>query len=110
MDIRTTPNPVIRWAGRRLHALNSRHPWDHNAHFHRWILRSLPPGAERVLDVGCGRGALVRALAGRVAHVDGIDPDPSMALAAAEQCRDLRGVTVRRRSLDEHAATLPSER
>lgn len=109
MDIRTTPNPVIRWAGRHLHTLNSRHPWDHNAHFHRWILRSLPRGAERVLDVGCGRGALVEALAGRVPHVDGIDPDPSMALAAAERCRDRQGVTIRRRSLEEHAATLPAE-
>lgn len=109
MDIRTTPNPVIRWAGRGLHRLNSRHPWDHNAHFHRWILRSLPPGAERVLDVGCGRGDLVRALAGRVPRVDGIDPDASMALTAAERCRERSGVTIRRRSLDEHAELLRAE-
>ena len=39
MDIRTTPNPVIRRAERTLHRLNARHPWDHNAHFHRWMLR-----------------------------------------------------------------------
>ena len=109
MDIRTTSNPVIRWAGRRLHALNARHPWDHNAHFHRWILRSLPAGRSRMLDVGCGRGDLVRALAATGARVDGIDPDPGMALAAAERCRDLAGVTIRRRGLAEHAALLRPE-
>lgn len=109
MDIRTTPNPVIRRAERALHRLNARHPWDHNAHFHRWMLRSLPPGAARVLDVGCGRGDLVRALAGRVAQVDGIDPDPRMALVAAERCRDLDGVTIRRRALAAHAETLRAE-
>lgn len=109
MDIRTTPNPVIRGAERVLHRLNARHPWDHNAHFHRWVMRSLPPGAARVLDVGCGRGDLVRALAGRVAQVDGIDPDPRMALVAAERCRDLDGVTIRRRALVAHAETLRAE-
>ncbi|HJF48324.1 MAG TPA: class I SAM-dependent methyltransferase, partial [Brachybacterium paraconglomeratum] len=109
MDIRTTPNPVIRRAERALHRLNARHPWDHNAHFHRWMLRSLPPGAARVLDVGCGRGDLVRALAGRVAQVDGIDPDPRMALVAAERCRDLDGVAIRRRGLAAHAETLRAE-
>lgn len=103
MDIRTTSNPLVRWAGDRLHEANSRHPWDHNAHFHRWILRSLPPGASRVLDVGCGRGALVHALGGRVARVDGIDPDREMAYLAAQRCRELASVTIRRRTLAEHA-------
>lgn len=106
MNLRTTTNPLIRWAGRHLRILNDRHPWDHNAHFHRWILRSLPEGTARVLDVGCGRGDLVLALAGLGARVDGIDPDPSMALTAAERCRELDGVTIRRRSLADHAAAV----
>ncbi len=104
MDIRTTSNPLVRWAGDRLHEANSRHPWDHNVHFHRWILRSLPPGASRVLDVGCGRGALVHALSARVAQVDGIDPDREMAYLAAQRCREHASVTIRRRTLAEHAA------
>lgn len=102
-NIRTTPNPVIRWAGRRLGALNARHPWNHNHHFHPWILRSVPPGAARVLDVGCGRGDLVAALAARGLEVDGIDPDAQMAaLAAASLEREPR-VRIHRRTLDEHA-------
>ena len=46
-NLRTTENPLIRWAGRRLEALNTRHPWNHNAHFHPGILRSLPETPSR---------------------------------------------------------------
>ncbi|EWS81120.1 class I SAM-dependent methyltransferase [Brachybacterium phenoliresistens] len=100
-DLRTTPNPLIRTAGRALGALNARHPWDHNHHFHGWILRSLPPRAQRALDVGCGRGDLVAALRGRVPEVDGIDPDPTMAAAAAERFAPIGRVRIRSLRLDE---------
>lgn len=104
MNIRTTPNPLVRWAGRRLGEFNARHPWSHNHHFHPWILRSLPPDASRVLDVGCGRGDLVVELAARTGRVDGIDPDQEMAYAAASRCADDPRVRIRRRSLTEHTA------
>jgi SAM-dependent methyltransferase len=47
--------------------------WDHNAHYHGWLLRRMPPGCRRALDVGCGAGALARVLAARVAAVDAVD-------------------------------------
>jgi len=52
--------------------------WDHNAWYHRLLLREVPDGAQRVLDVGCGAGTLARALAARVPHVDGVDRSPAM--------------------------------
>lgn len=52
--------------------------WDHNAHYHRWLLRQLPPRPDRALDVGCGLGGLARALAERADHVDAIDLSPVM--------------------------------
>ena len=54
------------------------HAWSHNAHYHRWIMRQLPQTMTRALDVGCGTGDLVRALAQRAAMVDGIDIDAEM--------------------------------
>jgi SAM-dependent methyltransferase len=56
--------------------------WDHNAWYHRLLLRQVPDGASRVLDVGCGAGALARELARRVDRVDAIDRDPTMAALA----------------------------
>ena len=103
-NLRTTPNPLIRAVGRGLERWNARHPWDHNAHFHRWILRSLPDRPTRMLDVGCGRGALLAQLAARAQQVEGIDPDPGMARAAAALVEGLPGARVHRRTLAEHAA------
>lgn len=52
--------------------------WSHNAWYHRLLLGSIPDGAQRVLDVGCGAGTLARRIAADVPHVDGIDASPVM--------------------------------
>jgi SAM-dependent methyltransferase len=49
--------------------------WSHNVHYHRLILAAVPPGCQRALDVGCGQGALTRALRQIVPEVTGIDRD-----------------------------------
>ncbi|MCM2577801.1 class I SAM-dependent methyltransferase [Streptomyces meridianus] len=67
---------------RTLHALNSAYPWDHNARYHRWILRRLPQRPDRALDVGSGRGELARLLARRSRTVIGLDADPAIVAAA----------------------------
>jgi SAM-dependent methyltransferase len=56
--------------------------WDHNGWYHRLLLRQVPPGAARVLDVGCGAGALARAVAARVPYVEGVDRSHVMIDAA----------------------------
>lgn len=67
-----------RW----LHRVNQRCPWDHNEHFHGWILRNLPARRRRALDLGCGQGALAERLAPHFQHVTGVDRDPGMVAAA----------------------------
>jgi SAM-dependent methyltransferase len=88
-------------AARAMSALNARHPWSHNDHFHSWILHELPAQRRAALDVGCGQGGLLRELAPWFESVEGIDVDAGMREAAAERTAGLPGVRVRDTSLEE---------
>lgn len=68
------PNRVLR----ALERFNAAYPWDHNAHYHQWILRQLPPRFGSALDIGSGSGDLARLLAARAHAVQGIDSDPAI--------------------------------
>lgn len=68
----------------RIDRLNTAYPWDHNAHYHRWILRQLPARVGSALDVGCGKGELVRLLARHAEAVHGIDADPDIIAYAQD--------------------------
>lgn len=59
--------------------------WDHNAYYHRLLLRQLPSRCERVLDVGCGAGSFAAKLAQRSIHVDAVDRSPAM-IEQARHC------------------------
>ncbi|MFJ8054759.1 class I SAM-dependent methyltransferase [Streptomyces sp. NPDC096142] len=68
---------------RALDSFNAAHPWSHNAYYHPWLLRQLPRGFGRALDVGCGTGDLARLLTVRTAAgVEGIDSDPEIIARA----------------------------
>jgi SAM-dependent methyltransferase len=62
--------------------------WDHNAYYHRLLLRELPTGCRRVLDVGCGAGSFASRLAQRVEHVDAVDRSVAMIELAARRTAD----------------------
>ncbi|NEA68426.1 class I SAM-dependent methyltransferase [Streptomyces sp. SID12488] len=79
---------------RALERFHAAHPWDHNAHYHPWILRQLPKRYGRALDVGCGSGDLVRLLAGRsTASVFGVDSDPAIVDRARGSTSPIAPVT-----------------
>ncbi|WP_285735612.1 class I SAM-dependent methyltransferase [Kitasatospora phosalacinea] len=59
-------------------------PFDHNDHYHRLLLRQLPPGCRTALDVGCGTGRFARRLAARGIVVDAVDPAAEAVAAARE--------------------------
>jgi len=66
--------------------------WNHNRHYHDWILRQLPRRLESVLEVGCGKGGFGRRLASRSRYVVGIDFSPRMIERARAECHDLPNV------------------
>jgi len=57
-------------------------PFDHNDHYHRLLLRQLPPGCRTALDVGCGTGRFARRLARRGIEVDAVDRSAEVLGAA----------------------------
>jgi hypothetical protein len=79
MDVRGNRNPVLVSARRWLAGANARNPWNHNEHFHRWILRNLPARRRAAMDVGCGTGMLAGRLAPQFAGVIGIDADVNVS-------------------------------
>lgn len=52
--------------------------WDHNAYYHRLLLREMPQRCRRALDVGCGAGAFATRLAQRTEQVDALDRSAEM--------------------------------
>ena len=49
--------------------------WNHNNHFHNYLLRQLPKRVNRALDIGCGLGFFARKLAERSELVEAFDID-----------------------------------
>ena len=62
--------------------------WNHNIHYYPLVLAAVPPGCQRVLEVGCGEGMLARQLACRVPRVVGIDQDTASIELARRQGPD----------------------
>lgn len=86
--------------------VNARHPWSHNDHFHPWVIRHLPERRRTALDVGCGRGGLLAAVAPHFASVVGVDTDPAMRAAARARCDGLPHVRVDDRGWTDVAGPL----
>lgn len=59
--------------------------WNHNTHYHPFLLRQLPPRLERALEIGCGAGGFARLLAQRADHVAALDLSPEMLRLARER-------------------------
>jgi SAM-dependent methyltransferase len=103
MDVRDSANPVVVSAGRWLDRVNARHPWNHNEHFHGWVLGNLPARRRAAVDVGCGTGVLAGKLAPHFARVTGIDADAGMAAAASARLAPDPRVSIRRCSFGQFA-------
>ena len=57
--------------------------WNHNAHYHRYLLRQIPERVYRTLDIGCGLGLFAWKLAERSEVVDALDVDSAVLAEAS---------------------------
>jgi 2-polyprenyl-3-methyl-5-hydroxy-6-metoxy-1,4-benzoquinol methylase len=58
-------------------ALLEQEGWNHNNHYHNFLLKQLPLYSENILDLGCGTGEFSRLLARRANRVIAIDLSPN---------------------------------
>ncbi len=68
-------------------ALLSEENWNHNAHYHRYLVAQVPKQCRQVLEIGCGTGTFSRLLAQRAEKVLAIDLSPQMIRIAQERSR-----------------------
>lgn len=68
-------------------ALLSDEHWDHNAHYHEYLLAQIPARCRHILEIGCGTGGFSRLLAGRAEKVLAIDLSPQMIRLAGERSK-----------------------
>lgn len=80
---RQTPETIRRDFDRV--ALASDESWNHNAHYHRYLLARIPERCGHVLEIGCGTGGFARLLAERAERVLAIDLSPQMIRLARER-------------------------
>lgn len=59
--------------------------WNHNIQYYSLVLRAVPAGAKRGLEIGCGDGTLARQLRMTVPQVTAIDRDEPSIVAARHQ-------------------------
>jgi ubiquinone/menaquinone biosynthesis C-methylase UbiE len=78
--------------------------WNHNTHYHRYLLRQLPRRVDRALDVGCGLGLFAWKLAERAKAVDALDID---SVILAEASNRYSAPNIAYRQADFLAAELP---
>jgi ubiquinone/menaquinone biosynthesis C-methylase UbiE len=75
--------------------MSARGGWNHNSHFHDYLLQRIPASPRRALDIGCGDGAFAARLARRCDEVVALDADPSQVAATRARCSDQPNVVVR---------------
>ena len=68
-------------------ALLSGDDWNHNEHYHGFLLRHIPGHCQAALDVGCGTGTFSRLLADRSDRVVALDLSPQMIQIARERSK-----------------------
>ncbi|BAY06973.1 class I SAM-dependent methyltransferase [Calothrix sp. NIES-2098] len=73
-------------------ALLQSQQWNHNNHYHRFLLKQLPSHCESILDIGCGTGVFSRLLAQRAERVIAVDLSAKMIEVAQQQSQSYRNI------------------
>lgn len=68
-------------------ALLADETWDHNSHYHKFLIEQIPKQCRQILEIGCGTGRFSRLLAEHAEKVLAIDLSPQMIRLARERSK-----------------------
>jgi SAM-dependent methyltransferase len=66
-------------------ALLDAETWNHNNHYHTYLLKQIPEGCKTALEIGCGTGLFSRLLAQKADQVVALDLSPEMINIAKQR-------------------------
>jgi ubiquinone/menaquinone biosynthesis C-methylase UbiE len=87
----TESTPTIQADFDRI-ALFSTDGWDHNGHYHDFLLKHAPMRCTDTLEIGCGTGGFSRLLARRSDRVLALDLSPRMIQIARERSKQYSNI------------------
>jgi ubiquinone/menaquinone biosynthesis C-methylase UbiE len=70
----------------------SKEEWNQNNHYHRFLLRHVPPHCHQALEVGCGSGTFARLIATWAQQVLALDMSPQMIRLAKERSQQYTNI------------------
>lgn len=73
-------------------ALHDQEGWDHNNHYHSFLLKQLPVQRQAALDIGCGTGEFSRLLSKRFEKVIATDLSSNMIGVAKQRSRQFSNI------------------
>ena len=73
-------------------ALYDRDEWDHNNHYHQFLIKQLPIHSQNILDLGCGVGKFSRCLAEQSDRVTAIDLSPISIQIAKQRSKHFNNI------------------
>jgi ubiquinone/menaquinone biosynthesis C-methylase UbiE len=66
--------------------------WNHNSHYHSYLLKHIASSGSDALEIGCGTGTFSRLLAQRFRRVLALDLSPRMIEVAKERSKEYRNI------------------
>ena len=66
-------------------ALYDRDEWNHNNHYHQFLLRQLPEHSQTILDLGCGVGQFSRLISRKADNLVALDLSPKSIETAKQR-------------------------
>ncbi|MDQ6661583.1 MAG: methyltransferase domain-containing protein, partial [Chloroflexota bacterium] len=69
--------------------------WNHNSHYHNFLLKYVPVSCKNALEIGCGTGAFARFLAERAQQVLALDLSSQMIKIARERSEQYQNIDFR---------------